>query len=101
MAPAAPPPFAIYHLSSFNSNVGALAAAIAARTGACIAASNHGTASKDVLGFSLNNSLFARTYSFTVRGSLATAIIRENGDMKRGDSERPSMPSHAGQLGRS
>ena len=27
MAPAAPPPFAIYHLSSFNSNVGALAAA--------------------------------------------------------------------------
>ena len=26
---------------------------------------------------------------------------RENGDMKRGDSERPSMPSHAGQLGRS
>ena len=79
MAPAAPPPFAIYHLSSFNSNVGALAAAIAARTGARIAASNHGTASKDVLGFSLNNSLFARTYNFTVRGSLAKAIRQLDG----------------------
>ena len=62
-APAALPPFAIYHLSSFNSNVGGLAAAIAARTGARIAASNHGDASKDVLGFSLDNSLFVPTTS--------------------------------------
>ena len=67
------PRFALYNLISFNSNVAALAAAIAARTGARIDMADHRPA-KDVAGFSLDGAALSAAFGFTPRGTLAAAV---------------------------
>ena len=68
-----PPRFAVYHLLSFNSKIGTLASAIAGRTSARIDTSDHAPA-PDSIGFSLNGSLFSRTFKTSMKGTPALVI---------------------------
>jgi hypothetical protein len=68
-----PPRFAVYHLLSFNSKIGSLASAIAGRTSARIDTADHAPA-PDSIGFSLNGSLFSRTFKTSMKGTPALVI---------------------------
>ena len=65
--------FGIFNLLSFNSNVAALAAAVAARTGARIDTVEHRPA-KDSVGFTLDGAAFGQAFGFTPKGDLAAAV---------------------------
>ena len=67
------PRFAVYHLLSFNSNIGSLASAIAGRTSARIDTADHAPA-PDSIGFSLNGSLFSRIFETSMKGTPALVI---------------------------
>ena len=68
-----PPRFAVYHLLSFNSKIGTLASAIAGRTSARIDTADHAPA-PDSIGFSLNGSLFSRTFKTSMKGTPALVV---------------------------
>ena len=65
--------FGIFNLLSFNSNVAALAAAVAARTGTRIDTLEHRPA-KDSVGFTLDGAAFGQAFGFTPKGDLAAAV---------------------------
>jgi nucleoside-diphosphate-sugar epimerase len=62
----------IFHLRSFNTEVGAAANAVAAATGASIHALDH--SSPDVIGFSMSSEKFTRTFDFDFAGTQDVVI---------------------------
>jgi len=65
--------FDVFHLTSFNTHVSAVATAVAARTGATLEyVDNHPP--DDIVGFSLDASKFSEAFDFTFKGSQDSVI---------------------------
>jgi nucleoside-diphosphate-sugar epimerase len=65
--------FDVFHLTSFNTHVSAVATAVAARTGATLEYVENQPPG-DIVGFSLDASRFSEAFDFTFRGSQDSVI---------------------------